>query len=107
MATKKKTQTKKEKVPEALQYHGHSYVEVEALTRELEKYGKHLIMSFSDAAYETLQSAVDESGQDVDVRTNKALIDAQSKNIELTIQAVISFINDAMKRTLVEDNKVE
>lgn len=104
MATKKTT---KKITPEAIQYAGHSYVQVEALLRELKKYGKHLVISFNDSAYETLQRATDNAGSDVNVRAEKELIKMQSKNIELTVKAVISFIDDAMKRTLVEDNKVE
>ena len=93
--------------PEALQYLGHSYIQVDALTRELEKYGKRLVISFNDASYETLQMAMDNAGDQVNIRAEKELIKVQSKNIELTVKAITNFIKDAVDRTITEDNKVK
>lgn len=93
--------------PEALQYLNHSYIQVDALLRELEKYGKRLVINFNDASYETLQMAMDNSGKDIDVRAEKELIKVQSKNIELTVKAIINFIKDAADRTITEENKIK
>jgi hypothetical protein len=93
--------------PEALQYVGHAYIEVDALTRELDKYGKHLILNFNDASYETLQRAIDNAGDEINVRAEKELIKIQSKNIEVTVNSIIKFIKDAAERSVVEENKVK
>lgn len=93
--------------PEALQYLNHSYIQVDALLRELDKYGKRLIISFNDASYETLQMAMDNAGEEINVRAEKELIKVQSKNIELTVKAITNFIKDAVDRTITEDNKIK
>ena len=93
--------------PEALQYLNHSYLQVDALLRELEKYGKRLVISFNDASYETLQMAMNNAGDQIDIRAEKELIKIQSKNIELTVKAITNFIKDAAERTISEDNKVK
>lgn len=93
--------------PEALQYLNHSYIQVDALLRELDKYGKRLIISFNDASYETLQMAMDNAGEEINVRAEKELIKVQSKNIELTVKAITNFIKDAVDRTITEENKIK
>lgn len=97
----------KKNPPEAIQYVEHSYLEVNALLRELDKFGKRLIISFNDASYENLQQAMDVAGSDIDVRAEKKLIAAQTKNIELTINAIIGFIRDSVDRTITEENKLK